>query len=86
MEAVLNSGNRGQRAQASESEHQGQREEAAGRSQLATATGERIGSRGIAKYLIEFPPTLSLKKGGRGWKRRNRECWGRDASRGEARA
>ena len=45
VEAVLNSGNGGQRAQGSEREHEGQREEAAGRCQLQHL---RIGSRGIA--------------------------------------
>ena len=36
VQAVLNSGSRGMRAQANESEHEGQRQEAAGRSQIAT--------------------------------------------------
>ena len=48
MEAVLNSGNGGQKAQGSEREHDGQREEAAGRSQL-----QQLRTRGIAQYLRE---------------------------------
>ena len=44
---MLNSGYGGQGAQGSEREHDGQREEAAGRSQLQQL---RIGSRGITQY------------------------------------
>ena len=42
MEAVLNSGNGGQKAQGSEREHDGQREEAGGRSLLQLRIGSRV--------------------------------------------
>ena len=65
VEAMLNSGNGGQRAQESEREHDGKREGAAGRSQLHQL---RIGNRGMVQYLIEFSmdPTPSASGGGSG--------------------
>ena len=81
----MNSGNGGRRDQGNEREHDGQREETAGCSQSQQL---RIGSRGIAQYFIEFPPTypMAQERGG-GWEQRNRECVGvRNAPLGEARA
>ena len=61
---MLNSGNGGQRAQqGSEREHDGQREEAAGRSQLQQL---RIGSRGIAQIEFSMDSTPLASGGGSG--------------------
>ena len=61
VETVLNLGKGSQRAPASESEHEGQREEAAGPSQLAT-TQRKQGHRLVLDYTQHGPRDSSCKK------------------------